>query len=288
MSKTLVIILSHNLPEYTDPLYASLKAFEGDSYVTWVMDNGSKPELRPAVTHMRFEENLFFGGALNEAFRLVLEDNQFDSLLFLNNDIEVTAEVFVNLLRHELFGNDFTIVSPCIAGTAQPWKQMQSWGSHESREVEWIDLQAPMFHRRIIEAIGRFDPELYYGWGQELVCFDVCKENGWKTGVCDHISILHVGKQTLLQNRLFNQGNSQEQGQEEPVSITDSHTLAMQEYRAYFATHLLKHGDFEELRAYGEHYTFYDSLPETSGISHSVQKSAIVRRLLGWFKTNKR
>ncbi|MDP1622352.1 MAG: glycosyltransferase [Bacteroidales bacterium] len=256
MSKTLVIILNHNLPEYTNRLFDSLQEFQGETYETIVMDNGSKPELMAATTHIRFENNLYFGGALNEAFKLVLQDEQYDSLLFLNNDIEVTTEVFVNLLRNELFSNDFAILSPCIAGRAQPWKQMQNWGSRETRIVKWIDLQAPLFHRKLIETIGQFDPDLYYGWGQELVCFDLCEEKGWTTGVCDHICILHFGKQTLLQNRLFSQKKPEQNGEVETVSLTDSHAMAMYEYRAYFTNHPLKHGDFEELRAYGEHYTF--------------------------------
>jgi hypothetical protein len=120
MSKTLVIILNHNIPEYANQLYDSLKNYQGETYDALVMDNGSKPELMPATTHIRFEQNLYWGGALNEAFRIVLKDDKYDSLLFLNNDIEVTGEVFVNLLRHEMFSNDFVIISPCIAGWEQP------------------------------------------------------------------------------------------------------------------------------------------------------------------------
>jgi hypothetical protein len=241
----------------------------------------------PATIHIRHENNLYWGGALNEAFKLVLKEDRYDSLLFLNNDIEVTAEVFVNLLRNELFSNDFAIVSPCIAGQAQPWKQMQNWGSRQIRLVKWIDNQAPLFHRKIIEAIGQFDPELYFGWGQELICFDISQERGWKIGVCDHISILHVGKQTFLQKRLFTTENSDKGNKEQPITMQESHTKAMIEYRAYFADHLLKHGDFEELRAYGEQYTYYEGLSETQFKNRLKQKPAVLKQLMAYFKTGK-
>ena len=284
MQKTLVIILNHNLPEYTNWLYHSLKEFEGETYDTQVMDNGSKTWLMADPTHIRFEKNLFWGGALNEAFKIVLNDDRYDSLLFLNNDLEVTAEVFVDLLRKELFGNDFAMISPCIAGRAQPWKQMQNWGSHETRIVKWIDCQAPLIHRKLIEEIRQFDAELYYGWGQELICFDVCQEKGWKIGVCDHLTILHYGMQTLRQNRLFSKGNDENGDTEEPVSLADSHAKAMGEYRAYFASNPLKHGDFEELRSYGETYSFCTERLEPVGRNLNSKKRTLFRRLLKYLK----
>ncbi|HEY5509041.1 MAG TPA: hypothetical protein VIK29_10235, partial [Paludibacter sp.] len=90
---------------------------------------------------------------------------------------------------------------------------------------------------------------------QELICYDVCQENKWKTGVCDHINILHHGKQTLLQNRLFSSSNSVD-GYETPIPLEESHAMAMDSYRKYFSSHLLKFGEFEELRLYGETYSY--------------------------------
>ena len=284
MTKTLAIILNHNLPEYTNWLYGSLKEFQDENYDLLVMDNGSRPELMPSTTHIRLENNLYWGGALNEAFKLVLKDDQYDSLLFLNNDLEVTAEVFVNLLREELFSRDLALVSPCIAGREQPWKQMQNWGSNETRIVKWADLMAPLFHRKFIEAVGQFDPELYYGWGQELLSHEVCTDHGWRIGVCDHICILHVGKQTLLQNRLFSQNGKEGGASEEPISLTDSHAMAMNEYRTYFVNHPMKHGTFDGLRSYGEHYTYFGALPANRGRSVEKQKPALLQRLSGYFK----
>lgn len=202
VSKTLVIILNHNLPELTDSLYHELKQFEGDHYDLMIMDNGSRIKYRSQYTSLFLEENIFWGGALNVAFQIILDEPGYDSLLFLNNDIELNGNGFVDKLRDIIFNQDYAILSPCLAGAPQPFRQMQCWGNQEVRTVKWIDMMAPIFRRDVIELIGQFDSRLNYGWGQPLVCWKVCLENNLRTGVCDYISILHYGRQTFSSGRL--------------------------------------------------------------------------------------
>lgn len=201
--KTLVIILNHNLPDITDKLYESLLPYKKHDYDLMILDNGSKKEFRSKFTHLKLKENIFWGGALNYSFRYVQENKEYDSLLFLNNDIELNGEIFVQKMRDCLFSHELAVVSPCIAGKADPWKQMQNWGCVGVRLVKWIDNQAPLFHRKLIEEIGQFDPILKYGWGQELVCYEVCLQQKWIIGVIDSLCILHYGRQTFERNRLM-------------------------------------------------------------------------------------
>lgn len=259
MNKTLVIILNHNLPEFTDDLYEELEKYKDDRYDLIVMDNGSRDEFISSNTTIFFKHNLFWGGALNEAFKIVLHNPEYDSLLFLNNDIEVNGEIFVKSLRKEMFNNNFAILSPCIAGKAMPWKQMQNWGSTNTREVKWIDNQAPLFHWKIIEAIGQFDEKLYHGWGQELICFDICQENCWKIGVCDHISIVHFKKQTFQKNRLFSLEKEKEASNDysqKPVSHKEYQEVFRASYFKYFKEHPPKNDTFDNLITFGKNYSF--------------------------------
>jgi GT2 family glycosyltransferase len=257
MTKTLAIILNHNLPEYTNLLYYSLSKFRDETFDLKVMDNGSRPELVPKYAHIKFKKNLFWGGALNEAFKLVLQNKSYDSLLFLNNDIELTPNIFISSLRRELFSNDFAIVSPCIAGRPQPWRQMQNWGSRKPRVVKWIDNQAPLFHRKIIEAIRQFPEELYIGWGQDMMCYDFCRDNNWKIAVCDYICILHYGKQTLYQNQLYSLEKDKNAGEDQTAVSWEAYKEeAMKTRDAYFATHPLKYESFDRLVEYGLNYQF--------------------------------
>ena len=203
MSKTLAIILNHNLPEATDDLFESLFPFQEDLYELLVIDNGSHEKHIAKNTFIRLNENIFWGGALNVAFNMVLEDEKYDSLLFLNNDIELNGDGFVSTLRTAMFKNDLAIVTPCMAGKANPWKQMMNWGTQGIRIVNWIDNQAPLFSRKLIEEIGQFDEALKYGWGQELVCYDICKKYDWGIGICDYLSVLHYGHLTFVKDRFM-------------------------------------------------------------------------------------
>ena len=259
MTKTLAIILNHNLPEYTNWVYYGLKKFETDEYEVVVMDNGSQPEFIPPYAQIRLPKNVFWGGALNEAFKLVLQDSKYDSLLFLNNDIELTPAIFVRALRHEMFKHNLAIVSPCIAGKPMPWRQMQNWGSQSPRIVRWLDNPAPLFHRRIIEAIWQFPEELQIGWGQELICYETCRDHNWDTAVLDNLSILHYGKQTLLQNKLFSSeptpvAHNPVNGT--AVSWEEFKAEAMRTRNAYFDSHPLRYESFADHVDWGLNYTW--------------------------------
>ena len=245
MTKTLAIVLNHNLPKYTEWLYYWIRQYQDDTFDIIVIDNGSKPEFVSPFATIKLEKNIFWGGALNYAFNMVLQDPQYDSLLFLNNDLELTPEIFVKTLRKAMLEHDLAIVSPCIAGKEQPWKQMQNWGCQAPRLVKWIDNQAPMIHRKVIEAIGQFPEDLQIGWGQELLCYEVCRDRNWKIAILDYLTILHYGKQTLLQNRLFDDAGT---------SAADSNVIPWEAYKAealrtrdaYFEAHPLKYETLAE------------------------------------------
>lgn len=256
MGKTLAIILNHNLPEFTDPLFEELNRYRSDDYDLEVIDNGSQEAYVSKYTTIRYDQNFFWGGALNKAFEMVHQNSKYDSLLFLNNDLEVNGKIFVKSLRHELFRKNFAIVSPCIAGKAAPWPQMQNWGGKGTRVVKWIDNQAPLFHRKLIEAVGQFDEALNFGWGQELICHDVCRAHKWKIGVCDHISIIHFKKQTFKKGRLFSLDNQISDPEHEFVSHEDYQTRFRSSWLDYFRRNPLRYESFQHLVDYGRFYTF--------------------------------
>jgi Methyltransferase domain len=200
-SKTAVFILNHNLPEETDALYSSLAPYQGQDYDLFVLDNGSNEGRSAKNSTHHLKENIFWGGALNWAFRFIIENSNYDSLLFLNNDLSLNPSGFVSGLRRELFSGGYQLITPTLAGISQPWPQMQCWYTGQTRPVKWIDMQAPLFHRMLIESVGQFDESLKYGWGQELACARVCEAKSWSTGVADHICVEHHGKSTLRKKR---------------------------------------------------------------------------------------
>ena len=195
MSKTLVAILNHNLPDYTDKLFESLDAYKDDSYDIMVMDNGSTDEGKSKYTTHETGQNCYMGGGFNLMFQYILDNKEYDSLLFMNNDLIIHGYNFVKSLRTELFDNDYTIVSPCIFQPTHDqgfWYSMHNWNSKFTRPVKWVDFMSPLIHRRFIEKIGQFDNSLIYGWGIDMLSGMTCEDNDWKVGVCDWIPALHL------------------------------------------------------------------------------------------------
>jgi hypothetical protein len=194
MGKTLVVIYNHNMPDLTDQLFESLKPYENGLYDTVIIDNGSKPEGKSKYTTYETESNCYFGGALNLAMQLFKDNEQYDSMLSLNNDIILHGFNFVSELRKVMFEQDYTILSPCVLQPEKGqchWKSMLNWGSAQVRDVKWVDFQAPMIHRRYLDVMPQFPNELMYGWGQDILSGIVCDDNNWKVGVLDWLPIIH-------------------------------------------------------------------------------------------------
>jgi GT2 family glycosyltransferase len=219
--KTAAVILNHNLPDWTDRLYETLKPYEREDYDLCVFDNGSPGKGISQYTTYSSDTNLYFGGGFNAAMQMVLEDDNYDSLLFLNNDLTIHPYNFVKVLRDSMFKGGwirdekdeikmlyggqrdpyFDIVSPCfynVEPTGQcHWKTMHCWGSGKIREVPYIDFQCPLISKRLLKEIKEINSSLMYGWG---ICFWLaieCKKRGWKLGVLDNMCVLHHNSLTV-------------------------------------------------------------------------------------------
>jgi hypothetical protein len=194
MGKTLVVIYNHNMPDLTDQLFESLKPYENGLYDTIIIDNGSKSEGKSKYTTFETESNCYFGGALNLAMELFKDNDQYDSMISLNNDIILHGFNYVKEMRKVMFEQDYTILSPCVLQPEKGqchWKSMLNWGATQVRDVKWVDFQAPMIHRRYLDVMPQFPNELMYGWGQDILSGIVCDENNWKVGVLDWLPIIH-------------------------------------------------------------------------------------------------
>jgi GT2 family glycosyltransferase len=201
--KTAVFILNHNLPDYTDWLYHSIEPHGGKVYDTFIIDNGSTREGRSINTTFELPENIYFGGGFNAAMQYVLESSEYDSMLFLNNDLTVHGQSFVKTLREIAFTEDYDILSGCFLNIEpQPdkqchWKTMWNWGRKEVRPVPFIDFQAPFIKKHCLETVGAIDSDLIYGWGIDALFAIMAKRNGWKMGVTDRVLMLHHNSLTV-------------------------------------------------------------------------------------------
>lgn len=209
--KTLAIILHYNTKHFTDRLYRQLKPYENQDYDLIILDNGS--ETKPDNPSIRVDQNLMFGGGLNLAFQWILDNPEYDSLLFLNSDLVVHGKNFVKTLRTEL--NNYKIISPSIIQPEENqcyWPTMNNWYSKEIRQVPWIDFQCPLIHRDFIEHLKQYDEDLIYGWGNDIYSGYVCEQMGWKVGVLDIVTAVHLGSATIKETNSTNYNILAEKG----------------------------------------------------------------------------
>jgi len=96
------------------------------------------------------------------------------------------------------------VYSPSIINASMEqchWKQMWNWGEG-LREVRWIDFQAPLLRRDILEKIQQFPNELMYGWGLDLYAGCIADKHNLKTIVSDFNTITHMNSLTFKQNKI--------------------------------------------------------------------------------------
>lgn len=215
--KTAAFILNHNLPDYTDVLYESLNPYKRDDCDLFVIDNGSPKKGVSKYTTLHLEQNVYFGGGFNAAMYYTLMNPQYDSMLFLNNDLVIHPYNFVKTLREEMFVLEehhmvsafddpvgtvkYDIVSPSFYNIEPSgqcyWKSMHNWNAQYMRKVDYIDFQCPLISRRLLNEVKEIDSDLIYGWG---ICFYfalMAKKQGWKLGMVDRCCVLHHNSLTV-------------------------------------------------------------------------------------------
>lgn len=241
----LVAIINHNRKAYTNQLYESLAPYTSDGYAMMVLDNGStdKSEISEYTTHAT-DSNCYYGGALNLIFAAFLETDM-DALVVFNNDVIIHGSNYVKTLYNKMNSEYYHMVSPCIL---QPevdqcfWRTMHNWKSPAPRTVPWVDFMAPMFRRELVEAIGQYDNELIYGWGQDVYTGLICSDMGWKIGVLDTVPAIHLSSQT------FKDGKSD-------LTLSEYGQKAMNGMQSYFEK-IGRTKDLHHFRNLARNYTF--------------------------------
>ena len=238
----LIATLNHNLPTWTDNLVNQLKR---DSYFKecelMVLDNGSAESLASSTTH-KLENNVFFGGGFNVVLDYFLQTDH-EYLYFLNNDLVFHGPAFLTTSVREAKESDAAVYSPSVINASIDqchWKQMWNWGKG-LRDVRWIDFQAPLIRRDILENIQQFPMELMYGWGLDFYAGCVADAIGVKTIVSDNNIITHMNSLTFKENKIN-------------IGVNEFCRNAETNMNQFFLNSEYK-SLYYELRTYGETYT---------------------------------
>ena len=245
MSKTLAIIFNYNDKGMTERLYESLLPASTEDYDLFILDNGSRREEIATNTSVRLETNVYFGGAMNAAFKVYLHNkDKYDSMLMLNNDIFVGRN-FIPSLRDRLFEGDFKSVAPSVIQPEKAqcyWEHMLNWGAKETREARWLDNYCTMFHGDLIEEMKGFSETLIFGWGIDIYTGYVCSQKGWKLGVVDTNTIIHLGAHTYRDGRAH-------------ITLSEYEQNAFNGMNRFFAENGITHV-LDEFRNWGRTYRY--------------------------------
>jgi len=205
----LVSTLNVNQPELTNQLVESVLKDKKVCREILVLENGAT-EPSKYSTHF-LDKNYFFGGGVNTIFDYFLNETKHDWLMILNCDLIIHGENFLSTMLHEAELSDVCTLSPAIINASISqcyWKQMHNWMSGKTRYVEWVDFQAPMLRRDIVQFIKQYPMELIYGWGNDILTGMIAKDYGLKTGVTDRVCITHLNSQTMNKGIIDLDGNA--------------------------------------------------------------------------------
>lgn len=238
----LVAILNHNLPDLTDNLVKWISPDNSMSELM-VIDNGSNMEPAAQSTTHKLEENIFFGGGVNVIFDYFLQTNH-EYLYILNNDLLVHNNFITKSLKSAK-ENDIALYTPSVINASINqchWKQMLNQGTDQVREVKWVDWQAPLLRRDLVEKIKSFPMELIYGWGLDFYSGLIAEDNNLKVGVDDNNTVTHLNSQTFKQNKI-NIGVSEfcrlAEGNMNQYFTNSEYSQRYQQYRNYGANYNL-------------------------------------------------
>jgi GT2 family glycosyltransferase len=238
----LIATLNHNLPDLTDNLVRQLSLDpKFNDCELMVVDNGSKESLAKSTTH-KLDKNIFFGGGFNVVLDYFLNETTHDYLYFLNNDLIFHGPSFLSTSLEEAQMVDAAVYSPSIINASIEqchWKQMWNWG-RGLRYVKWIDFQAPLIRRDILEKIKQFPEQLIYGWGLDFYTGCVADKLKLRTAVSDANTICHLNSQTFKQNKI-------------DIGVNEFCRMAEKNMNEYFLNSEYN-SLYLQLRTYGEQY----------------------------------
>jgi hypothetical protein len=164
-------------------------------------------------------------------------------LYFLNNDLVFHGPNFLTTSLKEAKESDASVYSPTIINASVDqchWKQMWNWGGG-LRKVKWIDFQAPLMRRDILEKIQHFPDELIYGWGLDFYAGCIGEKYNFNTVVSDNNTIDHMNSLTFKENKIN-------------IGINEFCQKAEQSMCNYFRNSEYS-SLYYDLRTYGEQYS---------------------------------
>ena len=190
------IITNYNMPERTDALVKYIrKRVKSYPLDVIVVDNASDLVKPSKYTNVYLRENVQTTGgwlagldALNRqyyAYWFLITSTEFDPQQSFDPLMPMVAKL----------KNDFQAVGVHNALTTDSttaWKHLITRGGIGCRQVWMIDNISSLYRADWFDSIGRFDPELIYGWGIDLETAYIARQQKRTLWVCEDAKVRKI------------------------------------------------------------------------------------------------
>ena len=225
-----VCIVSWNTRDLLEACLASLAADpDSDGWEIIVVDNASTDgspdmvaEAYPQVLLIAHSRNLGFSGGSNAGLQRATGRH----LLILNPDTRVEAGALSGLVQHldthpdvgaagpRLIGGDGTLELSCgrspsigaeivhklLLHRVFPFFRFGRWDHESTRSVGWVTGACLMVRREAADQVGLLDTRIFMCFEDLDWCMRL-RRAGWEIAYCPAHCVVHLGGQSIQQNR---------------------------------------------------------------------------------------
>lgn len=192
--KVAAIIVNYNMPERADALAEHIKRsiWPVDVYL---VDNGSDIQPPAHNTNVKIEQNVQTTNGWLAGLKASDERGPYFAYWFLITSAEFVddLEVLYPMAEWMLDNDDVVGVHPALTtDSTTAWAHLYDRATGMPRQTWMIDNIASLWRADWFNDIGRFDPELIYGWGIDLETCYLARKAGRTLWVDERVNIKKV------------------------------------------------------------------------------------------------
>lgn len=177
--KVAVLIVNYNMPERADALYESLSR-SGYPHDIIIVGNGSNLTRPSKYTTLQLDNNVQTTRGWLAGLESLKE--KYFAYMFVITSTEIPEQ------KNDLIASMASVlkddrqavgVHPSLtADSTTAWEHLKTTGTNKIRKTWMIDNIASMYRADWFDSVGRFDPELIYGWGIDIeTCWKAREQN---------------------------------------------------------------------------------------------------------------
>jgi GT2 family glycosyltransferase len=206
MHRVAAIITNYNMPERADSLAQTIKCLSGWPVDVYLVDNGSDLMEPAQHTNVFLRHNVqTTQGWLSGLQEADLSKEDYFAYWFLITSAEFVNETSVLRPMVEwLIDNPRAVgIHPALSeDSTTNWKHLINRGFGLPRQTWMIDNIASLYRADWFTAIGRFDPDMIYGWGIDLETSYKARKQGRSLWVDERVEMRKITDIGYEMNRM--------------------------------------------------------------------------------------